>query len=257
MRTIELLLSVLLLSYFVPFPVYAQDAMTIVVFGSTDQKGAEVAEFLSSDIGLVAVSPEAVPIGTANSGSETTFKYQEVDVFTGVFDNGFSTATLTATGGSFQFENETTQYLFSYPGTLIASASGFRISVAAAPTADVNGLRIEEECAFKDDASGQCSINEVILDGDTTRTGVTVEVTGTGQPVPIPINSALAQSDSASSQESSGSESSSSSSTSTPGPGGDNSNNADDNAATSGSVSGINIIGMIVFGILLGVSKTM
>ncbi|KAK7457822.1 hypothetical protein VKT23_010165 [Stygiomarasmius scandens] len=245
--------SVLLLSGFISLSVYAQDALTIIPFGgdqSTDQNAAQLANFLYSDLGLVSVSPEVVPIGTADGGSETTYRYQEVDVVTDVVSGTSTTATVTATGN------------------LIASASGFRISFTAAPpTTSAAGFMIEEECAFNGDSSGGCSFNAAKIDGDATVTSVAVQVTGTGMPVKILVDSVSSQSDSTSNQPSDSGSSTDSSSTSdssgspssTDTPSGSDTQSSSDNsnAAISSSVSGISMISTITVGILLRVSKVL
>ncbi|THU92707.1 hypothetical protein K435DRAFT_800265 [Dendrothele bispora CBS 962.96] len=212
-------------------PVHAQNAVTIVPFGD-GQAEADLSNFLTGDLGIMSVSPEVVPIGTADGGSETTYQYQEVDIVTG----SAGTNTVTATG------------------ELIASASGFYISFTApVPTGSGAGFIVAEQCSFVDASTGGCSVEARMMNGESTVTGLTVQPTGAGRPVAILINSSTSPSGSASDSTASSSDSSSS-----PGPTQTTSDsNGNDSAAESISVNRFSMIGTVAIGVLLGSMKVL
>ncbi|THU92710.1 hypothetical protein K435DRAFT_905577 [Dendrothele bispora CBS 962.96] len=135
---------------------YAQ--VTVVEFG-----GDDLASQQNSD-GDISTSIGVTPIGTANGGSETTFSYEKVDVFS---TNGV-VSTLTATG------------------TLIASSSGFKFSAAVPLAEGVTGQEVVSwGCEFIDQDTGRCSI-AVIEEAEGLTTTVEVSTT-TGTPVLVTL----------------------------------------------------------------------
>ncbi|THU92708.1 hypothetical protein K435DRAFT_800267 [Dendrothele bispora CBS 962.96] len=186
---------------------YAQ--VTVVEFGGDDLVSA--IPQLNSELGVVSASTGVSPVGTANGGSETTFKYEEIDVFStdGVV------STLTATG------------------TLIASSSGYKLSVAVPVTTEgVTGQGVVfQGCEFIDQDTGRCSAAIFAeAEGQTITVGA---LTTTGTPLPTTFP-AIA--------DASGG-----------GNGGGNNGGKDDNAASlSTSKNVIGIAGTIITGILLG-----
>jgi hypothetical protein len=134
--------------------VNSQETLTLVDFG----------DFSNGGDGRISASIQRfVPVGTANGGSETTFAFEEVDVFSTTDSNGSPTYPTR---------------LYSQ-GTVIASASGFQVSftVAAIPTEIAQGERESIACSSINSGGGECTRELVVADASKTMTQHT-DVTG-------------------------------------------------------------------------------
>ncbi|KAK7457181.1 hypothetical protein VKT23_010529 [Stygiomarasmius scandens] len=159
--------------------------MLYVVSNSFSGLAQEISTLTLPGFGLNPVPTSgagtATAIGTADDGSETTYLYSEVDVFTATLNLDSETVTTTVT--------------FSPEGTLVASASGFRLVIGvpsdvgsgALSTAAVEQLISPQgkiNCTYIDETSGQCIVegfaatNPPLDFGGTLTTAVTTTMTG-------------------------------------------------------------------------------
>ncbi|THV01329.1 hypothetical protein K435DRAFT_853886 [Dendrothele bispora CBS 962.96] len=160
--------STLLMGSISILPGYAQ--LTVVNFGGSDLDTVNGFQ-QASQVGAVSISQGVSPIGTASDGSETTFQYDQSFVISTRVNNQDLVATVTG------------------EGTIIASASGYKMSVVdPLPTeVGVAGAQIglDQECDFIDQNTGRCSVALNIEVGGQS-TGSALVTTGTAHPTVYP-----------------------------------------------------------------------
>ncbi|KIK68242.1 hypothetical protein GYMLUDRAFT_709427 [Collybiopsis luxurians FD-317 M1] len=100
-----------------------------------------------------------VPIGTDAAGDETTYLFNEVATLVTDGPSGTITTHTTETGMTFSspFPSEEMNPTCTCSGTLVASASGFTLSIIST---DIQGLKgAEGECHYTAADSGVCVQN--------------------------------------------------------------------------------------------------
>ncbi|KAK7457818.1 hypothetical protein VKT23_010160 [Stygiomarasmius scandens] len=209
----------------------AHAQVTVVEFGGPDLESA-IPE-LNSAVGVVSASTGVAPIGTADGGSGTTYRYEEVDIL------------------SIEIAGSTVMTTVSAEGTLVASASGYKLSFAV-PLPSEGGLSDGKEigiqdCEFIDETTGRCSAAIVLEAQGITTTAAAFTTTGTALTTVLAAASGAADGGGSNN----GDPNSGSNSDNGTGGGDDNGGDNDDtNAATTMRSSAM--IGTFLSGILFG-----
>ncbi|KAK7462132.1 hypothetical protein VKT23_007735 [Stygiomarasmius scandens] len=150
---------VLLVASIAPFPGYAQ--VTIVAVSDSD--------FFSPDSDVISESTGVIPIGTADDGSATTYQYEQVDFVTAQL-NGSPTTTIR-----------------TIEATLVASASGFQISVET--ESDSTTVILLGGCDPTSEDGAVCTEAVIAEAEGITTTVVTSSVSGSASTLVIPAAS--------------------------------------------------------------------
>ncbi|THU82855.1 hypothetical protein K435DRAFT_807956 [Dendrothele bispora CBS 962.96] len=151
-----------------------------VIPGNGQETAVTIAKFgLSEPAGVLTAATQLIPVGTEDGGAQTTYQYDEVDVFVTTRVDGRAT---TITGEA--------------SGIMIASASGFAISLTNPPGPLPTGLTPNNRflggnevivCEYTAADSGECE-DRVFRMEDTATFDFTVTTGGTVQQEVLPVS---------------------------------------------------------------------